>query len=131
MEEVSFGSTRVHAVHFPEELRGKVHEFFQISGENISPRMAAQCLREADILHAEGPSPCGHGPYTFHREPRASAREMQLAGRDLKALVCRQIARFVGKSPDNVFLFPTGMAASYSGMQLAMRTNGHGSVCLG
>ena len=77
------------AVVFPEPARKLVREYWRYCGETLSSRMAAHLL-------------AGHG---------APSPDMEAAGRSARLAIRSQLAALHRVSPEDVFLFPSGMAA--------------------
>lgn len=80
----ALGLNGIHAVTFPAELAKTVKKFWQHTGDTVSSRLAEATLA------GRGPDPEGVGA---------------------KNVIKKRIAEHTGQSADDIFLFPTGMAA--------------------
>jgi len=89
---VDWGATGIHAVFFPEAAFKDAKAFWQHFGKIISSRRAEAALAG-----------------------RAATPE----GETAKARIREQIAGLTGESPDNVWLFPSGMAALGRALKMA------------
>lgn len=82
---------RVHAVRFTETARGTAKAFWQHSGEIVPSRQAADLLND--------------------RLPQSDAATE-------KATIRSRVADMLGCEADDVYLFPSGMAAIYAGYRV-------------
>lgn len=76
------------AVVFPEAIRGTVKLYWRFSGETISSRLAETFLQQREIDAA--------------------------AGAKAKKTIRERLARAADVSPEDIFLFPSGMAAIFT-----------------
>ncbi|KAJ9072114.1 hypothetical protein DSO57_1030505 [Entomophthora muscae] len=94
--------------------------------------MAADCLVASDILYATQPTHLRKGTYQFFKEPIMDLPAVRQCEYKAKEELRSRIASFFGENPGSVFLFPTGMAATYNVMQLAKGMEKQPlNVCLG
>ncbi|KAI0220785.1 Cystathionine gamma-synthase [Massospora cicadina] len=133
LEEVQIGTLLIYTCHVPCEVESRCHEFFQLSGECISPRLAKTCLKAINIFSQET-IPCSKvGVYHLFREPTLHEGEFLSLEKEVKRKLRDRVATFL--TPDkgeDVYLFGTGMAALYNGLQLCLNIKGrHRSICMG
>ncbi|KAF7353662.1 PLC-like phosphodiesterase [Mycena venus] len=121
---------QVFAVLFSAERRGPL-EFHTFSGNGISPRLAELCLlrRGGDLRPTLGlPSAEGYfSEYYKKHSPLDSADDAKKVIRDRFAGVVdggENIRGVPGASPDDVYLFPSGMQAVWRSHKLLAGTVG-------
>lgn len=92
-----FGADGLHAVIGPGEAEAACREFWQHTGLIVSSRRARSALRGKD-----------------------GGKD---SGAEVDAILRGRIATWYGAAPDDVYLYPSGMAAIYAATDLAARLN--------
>ena len=85
---VAYGFGNLHALVFPEKERRLVREYWRYCGEVVSSRQAERALAGT-----------------------TTARDDEMAGATAKKTIHSRLAELAGVAPEDVFLFPSGMAA--------------------
>lgn len=85
---IPYGRLGLAVVAFPEAHRSTVREYWRYAGETVSTRMAEAALRGREDAPAKGA--------------------------EAKALIRQRLARMADVQPQDVFLFPSGMAAVFA-----------------
>ena len=98
----AFGALGLHAVSFPEDLRATAREYWRYCGEIVSSRHAELALSGATD---------------------ADAGNLQVEGAHARLAIRARLAALHGVSADDIFLFPTGMAAVYAAHRLLSAVN--------
>lgn len=120
------GIHRVYTVFFPASKYPTLVSFWQNAGTGISSRVAEECLDKIDLLHeiTDGSTPPEVTEAPAHsqiRERVASLLERSPVGPPRKAKV----------SPNDVYLFQTGMSALYGVHTYLLKKENGGSVLFG
>ena len=99
-----YGAWELHALIFPEPLRQTAREAWRYCGAVVSSRLAARALGGYD---------------------EATASQFAIDGAAAKQTIRARLATLSGVSPDDVFLFPSGMNAMAAAHRLvtALRPN--------
>ena len=124
----------IFALVFSEDQKGLVLKYWMFSGEGISSRLAEQCLLrlKGDEHYEESKKlglPChpDHVYYEYYQKhtPLSSVKDAKTAIRTRYAGIIEgggNIRGVLGVSSEDVFLYPTGMAAIWNCHKLLAAT---------
>lgn len=94
-----FGTCDLYAVSFPEGFRPTAREYWRYCGENPGTRLAMRALSD---------------------DPEAGLAGVRAEGAAAGAAIRSRIAALTGVAPEDVLLFPSGMAAIYAAHRLVL-----------
>lgn len=96
---VSFGKGQLQVLVFPETARRTAREFWRYCGAVVSSRQAERALAEGNM------------------------EDLEPAGKAARQALKARLATLAGVTPEDVFLFPSGMAAMAAAHQLVIAAN--------
>ncbi|KIX05925.1 uncharacterized protein Z518_03899 [Rhinocladiella mackenziei CBS 650.93] len=117
----------LYAVFFPAASMGVLHGFWLNAGVGISSRLAEECLKHLGTLRKVSPDDIQ--PTMTRDSPAHVQVKMRIAELLKHAPADRQRKTVV--SPDDVYLYQTGMSAIYWVHQYLLRKHGSSSVLFG
>ncbi|TVY45888.1 putative cystathionine gamma-synthase [Lachnellula subtilissima] len=118
---------RLHTVLFPAARYPTLNSFWQNAGAGISSRLAEECLDRINVLHQviDDSTP----PPKVEQSPAHGQIQERIAGLLERAPVGPP--REAKASPEDVYLFQTGMAAIYCLHRYLLKKQNGGSVLFG